>query len=264
MATQHLTEDDLILHYYGETAPAQRAARPPAHLERVRDRAAASYTRLQRVLAVVDETRRGGRSCRRRSSARCGRGSSRTCARRGAAGCRWFVFSPAPLGLGRGRRRAGRRRVLRRPGALAARRRRPTRQRQRAAEQSASASCSSTSASISIARRWCSWSWSAPTTTTTVRYLGRARARRAAGRRQPALSADRGIDRRRGAQRAARRARAGAGGGRGQPGDGFVARSRRRAAPHRVERPALQGPRRVVGGSRTAEGTNQRQAGPRS
>jgi len=53
MATQHLTEDELILHYYGETAAAeeQRAA---AHLEACAP-CRGEYVRLQHVLGVIDE-----------------------------------------------------------------------------------------------------------------------------------------------------------------------------------------------------------------
>src|SRR5262245_34432183 len=50
----HLTEDDLVLHYYGEMSAADEA-RASAHLGQC---AACheSYRRLQRVLATVDET----------------------------------------------------------------------------------------------------------------------------------------------------------------------------------------------------------------
>lgn len=54
MATQHLTDDELILHYYGETLPAheQRAA---AHLEACGP-CRGEYVRLQHVLGVIDES----------------------------------------------------------------------------------------------------------------------------------------------------------------------------------------------------------------
>ena len=54
MATQHLTDDELILHYYGETAPAyeQRAAE---HLEACGP-CRGEYVRLQQVLGVIDES----------------------------------------------------------------------------------------------------------------------------------------------------------------------------------------------------------------
>lgn len=49
----HLTEDDLVLHYYGEMADADET-RAVSHLSACAD-CHASYRRLQRVLAVVDE-----------------------------------------------------------------------------------------------------------------------------------------------------------------------------------------------------------------
>ena len=54
MATQHLTDDELILHYYGETAPAyeQRAAE---HLEACGP-CRGEYVRLQQVLGAIDES----------------------------------------------------------------------------------------------------------------------------------------------------------------------------------------------------------------
>ena len=54
MATQHLTEDELILHYYGETAPAQEQ-RAAAHLEACGP-CRGEYVRLQHVLGVIDES----------------------------------------------------------------------------------------------------------------------------------------------------------------------------------------------------------------
>jgi hypothetical protein len=54
MATQHLTEDELILHYYGETAPAQKQ-RAAAHLEACGP-CRGEYVRLQQVLEVIDES----------------------------------------------------------------------------------------------------------------------------------------------------------------------------------------------------------------
>src|SRR5688572_2982462 len=54
MATQHLTDDDLILHYYGETAPADdRQAR--GHLQQCA-LCRGEYIRLQRVLASIDDS----------------------------------------------------------------------------------------------------------------------------------------------------------------------------------------------------------------
>ena len=49
----HLTDDDLVLHYYGEMADADET-RAVSHLSACAD-CHASYRRLQRVLAVVDE-----------------------------------------------------------------------------------------------------------------------------------------------------------------------------------------------------------------
>jgi hypothetical protein len=49
----HLTEDDLVLHYYGEMSDADEA-RAVGHLSACTD-CHAGYRRLQRVLAVVDE-----------------------------------------------------------------------------------------------------------------------------------------------------------------------------------------------------------------
>ena len=54
MATQHLTEDELILHYYGESAPAQEQ-RAAAHLEACGP-CRGEYVRLQHVLGVIDES----------------------------------------------------------------------------------------------------------------------------------------------------------------------------------------------------------------
>jgi hypothetical protein len=53
MATEHLTEDDLVLHYYGEM-PAQDESAAAAHLDGCKQ-CRAGYTRLQRVLGSVDE-----------------------------------------------------------------------------------------------------------------------------------------------------------------------------------------------------------------
>lgn len=48
----HLTDDDLVLHYYGEMPPAEEA-RAESHLAACHD-CQAGYTRLQRVMAFVD------------------------------------------------------------------------------------------------------------------------------------------------------------------------------------------------------------------
>jgi len=49
----HLSEDELILHYYGETAPAEEP-RAAAHLEACAP-CRGEYVRLQHVLGVIDE-----------------------------------------------------------------------------------------------------------------------------------------------------------------------------------------------------------------
>jgi hypothetical protein len=50
----HLTEDDLVLHYYGELTGAEES-RAAAHLAECRE-CHGHFRRLQRVLAVVDES----------------------------------------------------------------------------------------------------------------------------------------------------------------------------------------------------------------
>ena len=96
MATQHLTEDDLVLHYYGEPTAAgeQHAA---GHLQEC-SRCRADYTRLQQVLAAVDEravTLDLPPSFERTVWARLE--PDLKPARRGWMG--WLLTSPAPLGL---------------------------------------------------------------------------------------------------------------------------------------------------------------------
>jgi hypothetical protein len=54
MATQHLTDDDLILHYYSEGAPPDEQ-RASDHLRQCAV-CRAEYGRLQRVLASIDDT----------------------------------------------------------------------------------------------------------------------------------------------------------------------------------------------------------------
>ena len=96
MATQHLTDDDLILHYYGETSPADERD-TASHLQQCGG-CRAEYTRLQRVLAAIDE---------RSAAVDPGPAFERTVwarlephlrpARRSWVG--WLLTSPAPLGL---------------------------------------------------------------------------------------------------------------------------------------------------------------------
>jgi hypothetical protein len=96
MATQHLTDDDLILHYYGETSPGDER-QATLHLQQC-GLCRVEYTRLQRVLASIDE---------RSVSVEPGPAFERTVwarlepalepARRSWVG--WLLTSPAPLGL---------------------------------------------------------------------------------------------------------------------------------------------------------------------
>ena len=90
----HLTEDDLILHYYGELEPAA-AARTADHL---RQCAACngSFVTLQRVLAAVDATPaiEVGDGFERKVWARLQPELDRG---RGRGWLSWFVLSPARL-----------------------------------------------------------------------------------------------------------------------------------------------------------------------
>ena len=54
MATRHLTDDELILHYYGETAPDDEP-RAAGHLQQCAP-CRAEYAKLQRVLGSIDES----------------------------------------------------------------------------------------------------------------------------------------------------------------------------------------------------------------
>jgi hypothetical protein len=53
MVTQHLTEDELILHYYGESEPGEEQ-HAGVHLETCAS-CRGEYVRLQQVLGVIDE-----------------------------------------------------------------------------------------------------------------------------------------------------------------------------------------------------------------
>jgi hypothetical protein len=96
MATQHLTDDDLILHYYGETSPGDER-QTAGHLQEC-GLCRAEYTRLQRVLASIDErsvAMEPGPAFERTVWARLEPGLEP--ARRSWVG--WLLTSPAPLGL---------------------------------------------------------------------------------------------------------------------------------------------------------------------
>ena len=58
MATPHLTEDDLILHYYGESTPRQEQV-AATHLGAC-SLCGGEYARLQHVLGAIDENTIGG------------------------------------------------------------------------------------------------------------------------------------------------------------------------------------------------------------
>lgn len=93
--TNHLTEDELVLHYYGETDTATETA-ASTHLAACRE-CHASYTRLQRVLAAVEAA----------PGPEIADGFERTVWARLEPNLRadrgwlsWFVFSPARLAWG--------------------------------------------------------------------------------------------------------------------------------------------------------------------
>jgi hypothetical protein len=96
MATQHLTEDELILHYYGEAAPPEER-QAAAHLDAC-GICRGEYRRLQHVLGVIDE---------RAVAMEPGAAFERTVWARLEPNLRpaqrswvsWLLMSPAPLGL---------------------------------------------------------------------------------------------------------------------------------------------------------------------
>ena len=91
--TNHLTEDDLVLHYYGEMDAAGEEA-ATAHLAGCAE-CQGIYTRLQRVMAVIDAAPavEPAQGFERVAWARL---EASLPARR-AGWPRWFVFSPARL-----------------------------------------------------------------------------------------------------------------------------------------------------------------------
>ncbi len=90
----HLTEDDLVLHYYGELDDVAGAGRAAAHLRECAE-CRAAFTKLQRVFAMVDAAPEPAVSdgFERIVWARLQPGLVRS--RGGWAS--WFVFSPARL-----------------------------------------------------------------------------------------------------------------------------------------------------------------------
>jgi len=96
MPTRHLTDDELILHYYGEAAPVQEPD-AAAHLEAC-GLCRGEYARLKRVLGVIDEKAvaiEPPPSFERTVWARLE--PNLRPARRGWVS--WLLMSPAPLGL---------------------------------------------------------------------------------------------------------------------------------------------------------------------
>src|SRR5215203_2671479 len=96
MPTRHLTDDELILHYYGEAAPVQEPD-AAAHLEAC-GLCRGEYARLKRVLGVIDEKAvaiEPPASFERTMWARLE--PNLRPARRGWVS--WLLMSPAPLGL---------------------------------------------------------------------------------------------------------------------------------------------------------------------
>ena len=150
----HLTEDDLVLHYYGEMTGADESADDGAPVG-VRD-CHESYRRLQRVLAAVDERARRGPELPEHFERTVWARLEPDLRARRRGWLSWFVLSPA------GSRGS--------PGVVAARRRgvhgRAARRRDRTGAgdggaavgrgRSASGFCWWISAITSSARRWCS------------------------------------------------------------------------------------------------------------
>ena len=242
----HLTEDELVLHYYGELT-ASDEARAATHLTSCAT-CHDNLRQLQRVLAVVDESALAGpelpehfeRTVWARLEPNLQRAARRvvrpgSCCRPAASpGLRPSSCSSAPRSWPdvccRDRRTA-----RRTPPTICA-----------------SGSCSSISATISIARRWCSSSSSAPTMRTP--WTSRASAPAPSSWcRQPPVSADRARHWRPRHRRSARRARTRARGSRGQSGG--VSPEQLNEVRQRIEsqEPALQSSRRVVRRAAAAE-----------
>src|SRR6478752_6971548 len=94
----HLTDDDLVLHYYGEL-PASDESRAESHLDACGS-CQANYTRLQRVMAFVDSAPavEPGPGFERIAWARLEPALQRP--QRGWA--RWLVLAPARLAFAAG------------------------------------------------------------------------------------------------------------------------------------------------------------------
>jgi hypothetical protein len=94
---EHLTEDDLVLHYYGEMATPEES-RTARHLDACRQ-CRTNYTRLQRVLGSIDEATLSAidipPSFERTVWARL----EPNLRRQRRSWMSWFVMAPAPLAL---------------------------------------------------------------------------------------------------------------------------------------------------------------------
>ena len=95
MNTQHLTDDELVLHYYGEMPDADEH-RAAAHLSGCLQ-CHASYRRLQRVLAVVDEAAVAGHELPEHFERTIWARLEPSLQRRGSAWLEWFRLTPARL-----------------------------------------------------------------------------------------------------------------------------------------------------------------------
>ena len=92
--TLHLTDDELVLHYYGEMAAAEES-RAAAHLAGCAE-CQSNYTRLQRVMAFVDSAPavEAAPGFERIAWARLEPALAQSQRRSWIS---WFVFSPARL-----------------------------------------------------------------------------------------------------------------------------------------------------------------------
>ena len=258
--TMHLTEDDLVLHYYGEMADREEAE-ASAHL-RVCAQCHDGYAGCSACWPRSTSTRSRCRRCRlhfeRTVWARLEPNMARE--RRGWS---WLVTLAGAPRAGRVRRAARRRRVLRR-AADAARTRHGAGPVSAVPAATAAAQLRERILLVDLSDHLEQSqmvlvelvSASAGDQADIADERERAPSQLVVG--QPALSADGLDDGRRRDRRPARRARAGAGRHRGQPRARVVPEPRRAAPAHRVEGLAVQGPRRVL---RSAAAAAQHRSG---
>ena len=261
----HLTDDELVLHYYGEMESADEH-RAESHLSTC-GACQQNYTRLQRVMAFVDSA----------PAVDAPPGFERTAWARlqpalPARRSRWLLGFDADARTARVGRRAGGRdcRIIRR--------RTPAAVRPAARGICADATAIPVVANAEQVRERILLVdlgdhldrsqmvlvelVSADDTSRRREHLDRAGARAAARRRQPVVSADGVEDRRHGDGFPARRAGAHARRHRGQPLDAVAERSGSSPPPHRVEGIAVQGTRSFVGSARAAESCHSGANGP--